>query len=133
MPALPRMPELAPFMPAEARNEMVEKGLHFWISAIVERTGTDPKGDPKQELVYTIFCPEIIDGPCAFSLGATSYRQAQADLVRAELPNGTVGPCILRKLTPTPGQTLYSIEPVEEEIFENPAPAAAKRSEAGRK
>lgn len=113
MPALPSMPPLPPFIAKEKREELVEKGLSFWIEQIAERTGTDPKGNPKEELVYTIFCPELFDGPGAVSLFRTSYRDHQAALIRPLLASGTVGPCRLVKAGPA-GQEYFSIEPVEE-------------------
>lgn len=117
MPALPQPEALAPFLATEQKTEMVEKGLHFWIAGISERTGTDPKGNPKPELVYTIFCPELIDGPGAFSLARTEIRRRQADQVIALLPEGTVGPCVLHRSDTDNGQTLYTIEPAEEKTL----------------
>lgn len=111
MPSLPTMPDLAPFIAREQFHALVERGTQFYISAVVERTGSDPKGAPKQELVYTVFAPEIWEGPGAFSLGATGYRRAQMALILGELPNGTVGPCVLKETETTPGQKLYTIEP----------------------
>ncbi len=111
MPVLP-MPPSAPFLDREQFHMLIDRGIEFYIDAVSERTGADPKGLPKQELVYLISVPALVDGPAAFSLDATPYRRTQADLITAARADGHVGPCLLvKKDGKKPGEFYYSLQP----------------------